>query len=146
MGRNLSKQLMQRFLKHMIVYAVVVLLFLLAAYVWCKNRIWYPSPEYYLLNGIEDNIVSVILIVFLVVQLLIPQLITTIQTLVGKMPGFATRVWNHFNDFLGSNPQIMEWVNGNTDTAGVKLLLQQIYLLKHGSCMIRQPTKRCPFL
>ena len=58
---------------------------------------------------------AVILIVFLVVQLLIPQLITTIQTLVGKMPGFATRVWNHFNDFLGSNPQIMEWVNGNTD-------------------------------
>ena len=58
---------------------------------------------------------AVILVVFLVVQLLIPQLITTIQTLIGKMPGFATRVWDHVNDFLGSNPQIMEWVKGNTD-------------------------------
>lgn len=58
---------------------------------------------------------AVILVVFLVVQLLIPQLITTIQTLIGKMPGFATRVWDHVNDFLGSNPQIMEWLKGNTD-------------------------------
>lgn len=66
MGRNLSKQLMQRFLKHMLIYAGVVLLFLLAAYVWCKNRTWYPSLEYYILNEVEDNLVSVILILFLI--------------------------------------------------------------------------------
>lgn len=66
MGRNLSRQLMQRFFKHMLIYAGVVLLFLLAAYVWCKNRIWYPSLEYYILNEVEDNLVSVLLILFLI--------------------------------------------------------------------------------
>ena len=66
MGRNLSRQLVQRFFKHMLIYAGIVLLFLLASYVWCKNRIWYPSPEYYFLNEVEDNLVSVILILFLI--------------------------------------------------------------------------------
>lgn len=58
---------------------------------------------------------SVVLIVFLVVQLLIPQLITTIQTLIAKMPGFGSRVWDRINSFLGANPEIMEWVEANTD-------------------------------
>ena len=55
------------------------------------------------------------LVVFLVVQLLIPQLITTIQTLIAKLPGFASRTWDHVNNFLSSNPEIMSWVQENTD-------------------------------
>ena len=66
MGRKLSRQLMRRFFKHMLIYAVVVLLALLAAYIWAKSRVWYPSMEYYILNGVEDNLVSVILILFLI--------------------------------------------------------------------------------
>lgn len=58
---------------------------------------------------------AVALVVFLVVQLLIPQLITTIQTLIAKLPGFASRVWDRFNNFLSANPGIMEWAKKNTD-------------------------------
>ena len=58
---------------------------------------------------------AVALIVFLVVQLLIPQLITTIQTLIAKMPGFTSRMWDHINGFLKANPWIMEWAEKNTD-------------------------------
>lgn len=58
---------------------------------------------------------AVILVVFLVVQLLIPQLIATIQTLIDKLPGFASRMWDHFNNFLHANPAIMEWAENNTE-------------------------------
>lgn len=66
MGKNLSRQLIQRFFRHMLIYAGVVLLLCLTAYVWCKSRVWYPSLEYYILNGVEDNLVSVLLIFFLI--------------------------------------------------------------------------------
>lgn len=109
MGRNLSKQLMQRFLKHMIVYAVVVLLFLLAAYVWCKNRIWYPSPEYYLLNGIEDNIVSVILIVFLIGCVIIACLhFAMIAKMMEKMVGAVDDMYTERVRFISLPPLFQE--------------------------------------
>ena len=59
--------------------------------------------------------IAVALILFLVVQLLLPQLVTTVETLIAKMPGFAVRVWNWVNDFLNANPEVMEWVEVNTD-------------------------------
>ena len=59
--------------------------------------------------------VAVALILFLVVQLLLPQLVTTVETLIAKMPGFAVRVWNWINEFLEANPEVMEWVEANTD-------------------------------
>lgn len=66
MGKNLSRQLIQRFFRHMLIYVGVVVLLCLAAYVWCKSRIWYPSLEYYILNEVEENLVSVLLIFFLI--------------------------------------------------------------------------------
>ena len=59
--------------------------------------------------------VAVALVLFLVVQLLLPQLITTVETLIAKLPGFAARVWNMINDFLAANPEVLEWVQENTD-------------------------------
>ena len=59
--------------------------------------------------------VAVVLILVLVVQLLLPQLITTVETLIAKLPGFASRVWTLINEFLEANPEIMEWVEANTD-------------------------------
>lgn len=59
--------------------------------------------------------IAVALILFLVVQLLLPQLVTTVETLIAKLPGFASRVWNLVNDFLEANPEVMEWVEKNTD-------------------------------
>lgn len=59
--------------------------------------------------------IAVALILFLVVQLLLPQLATTVDTLIAKLPGFASRVWTLANDFLETNPEVMEWVEANTD-------------------------------
>lgn len=66
MGKNLSRQLIQRFFRHMLIYIGAVVLLCLAAYVWCKSRIWYPSLEYYILNEVEENLISVLLIFFLI--------------------------------------------------------------------------------
>lgn len=59
--------------------------------------------------------IAVALVLFLVVQLLLPQLVATVETLTTKMPGFATRVWGLINEFLEANPEVMEWVEINTD-------------------------------
>lgn len=59
--------------------------------------------------------IAVALVLFLVVQLLLPQLVATVETLTTKMPGFATRVWGLINEFLEANPEVMEWVEVNTD-------------------------------
>lgn len=59
--------------------------------------------------------IAVALVLFLVVQLLLPQLVATVETLTAKMPGFATRVWGLINEFLEANPEVMEWVEVNTD-------------------------------
>lgn len=59
--------------------------------------------------------IAVALVLFLVVQLLLPQLVATVETLTTKMPGFATRVWGLINEFLEANPEVMEWVETNTD-------------------------------
>lgn len=59
--------------------------------------------------------ITVALILFLVVQLLLPQLVATVETLIAKMPGFASRVWDTVNEFLEANPEVMGWVQENTD-------------------------------
>lgn len=59
--------------------------------------------------------VAVALVLFLVVQLLLPQLVTTVETLIQKMPGFASRVWNNIHAYLEANPEILQWVETNTD-------------------------------
>ena len=59
--------------------------------------------------------VAVALVLFLVVQLLLPQLVSTVETLIQKMPGFASRVWNNVHGYLEANPEILQWVEGNTD-------------------------------
>lgn len=59
--------------------------------------------------------VAVALVLFLVVQLLLPQLVNTVETLIQKMPGFASRVWNNVHEYLEANPEILQWVETNTD-------------------------------
>ena len=59
--------------------------------------------------------IAVALVLFLVVQLLLPQLVSTVETLIQKMPGFASRVWNNVHGYLEANPEILQWVEGNTD-------------------------------
>ena len=59
--------------------------------------------------------VAVALVLILVVQLLLPQLGDTLETLAEKLPGFFYRMWDHVNAFLAANPELMEWVEVNTD-------------------------------
>ena len=59
--------------------------------------------------------VAVALVLFLVVQLLLPQLVSTVETLIQKMPGFASRVWDNVHGYLEANPEILQWVETNTD-------------------------------
>ena len=59
--------------------------------------------------------VAVALVLVLAVWLLIPQLVTTVETLAAKLPGFFYRIWDRINEFLAANPELMEWVEANTD-------------------------------
>lgn len=54
-------------------------------------------------------------VLVLVVQLLLPQLTETVETLIAKLPGFVSRMWLMANEFLEANPEVMEWVEANTD-------------------------------
>ena len=58
---------------------------------------------------------AIALVLVLVFLLLVPQLVTTVETLVNKLPGFFYRIWDQINKFLIANPELMEWVEANTD-------------------------------
>ena len=58
----------------------------------------------------------VVLLVFTgVIYLLVPQLVITIESLIETMPGFFQRVQDKVMIFLSENPEVMEWLQANTD-------------------------------
>lgn len=59
--------------------------------------------------------IAVALVLFLVVRLLLPQLVTTVETLISRLPAFANRTIELVNDFLEEHPKLMEWIEANTD-------------------------------
>jgi len=58
---------------------------------------------------------SVALVLALVFYLLIPQIVDTAQTFAARLPGFFNGVHAAITNFLEENPELMEWVNENTD-------------------------------
>ena len=54
-------------------------------------------------------------VLIMVVKLLLPQLASTVETLVEKLPGFVLGIKDRVEIFLNDNPQIMDWVISNTD-------------------------------
>jgi len=58
---------------------------------------------------------SVALVLALVFYLLIPQIVDTAETFAARLPGFFNGVHAAITNFLEENPQLMEWVNENTD-------------------------------
>lgn len=54
-------------------------------------------------------------VLIMVVKLLLPQIASTIETLVAKLPGFVLGIKDRVESFLNDNPQIMDWVIANTD-------------------------------
>jgi predicted PurR-regulated permease PerM len=57
----------------------------------------------------------VLLILALVFWLLIPQIGDTIKTLIPQLINFANEVQNRVMTFLNDNPELLEWINENTD-------------------------------
>lgn len=55
------------------------------------------------------------LVLFLVVQLLLPQLGTTVETFAARLPNFFYQTFDKINKFLESQPELMEWIQANTD-------------------------------
>lgn len=61
------------------------------------------------------TMVAVIFVLTGVVYLLVPQLVETIETLIATLPGFFNRSKEFVKGFLNDNPELMEWLNENTD-------------------------------
>ena len=59
------------------------------------------------------------LIVLFVVLLLIPQITTTVETIVERLPDFVIRETNNLMNFLNENPEMKEWVMANTDITSI---------------------------
>lgn len=59
--------------------------------------------------------IAIFLVIALVVLLLIPQIDATAQTFVGELPGFFLRTETLIQEFLTENPEVMQWLNENTD-------------------------------
>ena len=65
--------------------------------------------------AILTTIIAIVLVLAVVVELLIPQIDSTIQTLVGELPGFFQRTEAMITGFLAENPEILQWVTVNTE-------------------------------
>ena len=57
----------------------------------------------------------VILVLTGVIWLLVPQIADTVETLIDLLPGFFDRSKNLVQEFLNDNPELLEWLNENTD-------------------------------
>ena len=66
--------------------------------------------------------IAVALILFLVVRLLLPQIVETVETLISRLPAFYNRTVELVNEFLEKNPELMEWVEANTDFEQMDLM------------------------
>ena len=61
------------------------------------------------------TLLVVLLVLALVFWLLIPQLTATIESLIPKLTVFFLGVGDRVNEFLQDNPELLEWLNKNTD-------------------------------
>ncbi len=75
------------------------------------------------------TLLAVLLVLTGVVYLVIPQVVATIETLAAEIPGFVTRVAQWGRDWLQSNPELLQWLNENTDFSATDWtsLLQRVF-------------------
>ncbi len=69
--------------------------------------------------SIVITMVLVILALTGVVYLLVPQLTETIQTLIDTLPGFLNRCVEYVEKYLNEHPELLQWVNENTDFTNI---------------------------
>lgn len=63
------------------------------------------------------TMVLIALVLFAVIMLLLPQLTETVRTLFERLPVFFNDVVDRVTKFVQDRPQMMEWVEANTDMA-----------------------------
>ena len=81
------------------------------------------------------TLLAVMLVLTGVVYLLIPQVAETVESLIATLPAFFTRVEEQINEFLNENPEILAWLNENTDFASMNwsdLIQKLISLITDG--------------
>ncbi len=59
--------------------------------------------------------VAIVLVLTLVFGLLIPQVTKTAESIGARLPGFIDNCYQGTMKFLNDNPELLEWVNSNTD-------------------------------
>lgn len=77
------------------------------------NRI--PHPVLRRGMALVLTFLALLLVLALVFYLLIPQIELTVMALVAKLPEFFTQVQTRIVDYLNDNPELMEWLEKNTD-------------------------------
>ena len=65
--------------------------------------------------SIVMTLLAVALVLTGVVYLLVPQLIITIESLIDTIPGFFNKVQAYVTNFLNNNPELLAWLQANTD-------------------------------
>ena len=79
-----------------------------------------------MLNGVKNRalrrtiavvltFICIGLVLFLVVRLLLPQVTETVQNLIARLPYFFNTAYDKVKALLNENPQLMEWVQNNTE-------------------------------
>lgn len=61
------------------------------------------------------TMIVILLVLFVMFRLLLPQIASTVESLVAKLPGFFNDILARVNEFLSENPEVMEWIEENTD-------------------------------
>ena len=64
--------------------------------------------------------VAVLLVLTLVFWLLIPEIVETINSLIPAVGSFIMGLQDNVTDFLAKNPELLEWLNENTDYSTLK--------------------------
>ena len=79
---------------------------------WLK---FVKKPAFRRALAILLTFIAVILVLLCVVYLLVPQIIATAESLIATLPDFFARMQKMGSEYLTDHPEVLEWLNENTD-------------------------------
>ena len=74
-----------------------------------------PKPGARRVIAVLLTFIAVLLVIALVFLLLLPELSDTLERLIPRLISFVTSIGNEVNKFLASNPELMAWLEANTN-------------------------------